>query len=1016
MFEKNDPKVSFPEIDHKVIEFWKDKKIFEKTTEGRKDRPIFNFYDGPPFATGLPHYGHILAGTIKDAIPRYKTMKGYFVPRPNGWDCHGLPVEYEIEKELNISGKPEIEVMGVDKFNDACKGIVFRYTSEWEKTINRMGRWVDFEHSYATMDRTYMESIWWVFKQIWDKDLIYQDYRSTWYCPRCGTPLSNFEVNQGYKDNVVDPSVFVKFQLEDEANTFLLVWTTTPWTLPGNAAVAIHPNIEYVKIKLTSGQTVDGHELTHAETSSVGQCFILAKERLSIIGQPYEIVKTYKAKDLKGKKYRPLYSFITSEKKGYYIALADFVTVDDGTGIVHIAPAFGEDDFNLGKELDLPVLRTVDEEGRIAKEVTLWAGTFVKQADDLIKDELAKRELLYQSGTIRHTYPFCWRCDSPLISYSLKTWFVRVSEIRDRLVANNKKINWVPAHIQDGRFGKWLEQARDWNIGRNRYWGTPLPIWECSCGHHECVGSIEELKQKAASAFKDRIDTVDLHRPWIDEVELTCLKCSKNMKRIEEVLDCWFESGSMPYAQAHYPFENKEQFEKSYPADFIAEGMDQTRGWFYTLHVIATILFDQPAFKNCIVNGIGQDEKGVKLSKRLRNYTEPEKLMDDTGTDAMRYFFFASTPMGEDWKFSDELVREKMRKVMMILWNSYVFFTTYASIDNWSPESEVRRFLERASPEAGGTKSEVGNAKSTHSLDRWILSRLQSLTEEMTAGFESYDLTRAARPIEGFVNQLSTWYIRRSRRRFWKSESDTDKENAYQTLYTVLVTLIKLIAPIMPFVSEEMYQNLVLTVDPKAPESIHLSDYPVSDPSLRSVELEDQMALVQDMVEGVRALRSVTKIKVRQPLPLVAIKTEKAYLTDLPQDLIALIQDELNVKEFKVVETLPTEGGVTADLAQASIFLSTTITPELKREGMVRDLVREIQSARKTAGLEIEDRIAVTLEFADEDLKAAIAEWDTYMKKETLSDSITLGAAGEGGYTAEIAVQGVGVKMGVRKH
>ncbi|HNT30691.1 MAG TPA: isoleucine--tRNA ligase, partial [bacterium] len=579
MFKQRDAKVNFPEIEQQVLDFWEKQQIFEKSIKNRAKAPIFNFYDGPPFATGLPHYGHILAGAIKDAIPRYKTMKGFKVERPNGWDCHGLPVEYEIEKELNISGKPEIEVMGVENFNKACRGIVFRYTSEWEKTIKRMGRWVDFEHSYATMNRDYMESIWWVFKQIWDKDLIYQDYRSTWYCPRCGTPLSNFEVNQGYKDNVQDPSVYVKLQLEDDPNTFLLIWTTTPWTLPGNSAVAINPSLEYVKIKL--GDRVQGsgdRELTDAEIASVGQQFILARERLSVIEQPYEIVKKLKAKDLKGKKYRPVYSFIPTEKKAYYVAEADFVSADDGTGIVHMAPAFGEDDFNLGKELDLPVFRTVDEEGRMSPEVTQWAGTFVKQADDLIKEELTKRELLYKHGTIRHTYPFCWRCDSPLLNYSLKTWFVRVTAIREQLIENNQKIQWVPGHIRDGRFGKWLESVRDWNISRNRYWGTPLPIWECeSCGTFDCVGSIAELKEKAAYGSVDAVTDLDLHRPYIDEIKLTCPKCGKPMHRIEEVLDCWFESGSMPYAQQHYPFERKEEFEDNFPADFIAEGMDQTR-------------------------------------------------------------------------------------------------------------------------------------------------------------------------------------------------------------------------------------------------------------------------------------------------------------------------------------------------------------------------------------------------------------------------------------------------------
>jgi isoleucyl-tRNA synthetase len=995
MFEKQDSRVNFPNIEHKILDFWKKEQIFKRSVDETKDKPLFTFYDGPPFATGLPHYGHILAGAIKDAIPRYKTMKGYHVPRRNGWDCHGLPVEYEIEKEKKISGKKEIEEMGVENFNNACSGIVFRYTSEWVKTINRMGRWVDFENSYSTMDKDYMESIWWVVKQIWDKGLLYEDYRSTWYCPRCGTPLSNFEVNQGYKDNVQDPSIFVKFQLKDDKNAFFLAWTTTPWTLPGNSALAIHPDFEYVKIRIlhTDGET--NSELGEGEHMTADQHLILAKSRLDSIRQPYEIIKTYKAKQLENLEYLPLYTVSATEKKSFYVLLSDHVTDDSGTGIVHIAPAFGEDDFNLGKKYGLPIFRTVDEDGKLARETGHFAGKFFKDADSEIQEELLKRGLLYRSETMEHTYPFCWRCDSHLMNYSTKTWFVRVSEIRDQLVKNNQQISWVPSHIKDGRFGKWLENARDWNIGRNRFWGTAMPIWKCdSCDHFHCIGGTEELKEMAIAPHKSKIDELDLHRPYIDEIKLTCPQCSSQMTRIEEVLDCWFESGSMPYAQKHYPFEDKAQFEKDFPAHFIAEGIDQTRGWFYTLHVLSAILFEKPAFSNVIVNGIGLDGKGVKLSKRLRNYEEPELLMDKVGADAMRYFLFAGTPIGEDWRFSEELVTEKMRKVLMILWNSYVFFTTYASIDGFDPKTQ--------------------QYETTNVLDQWVISRMMSLTQEMTKAFDSYDLTAAARPIERFVNELSTWYIRRSRRRFWKSESDSDKISAYYTLYHVLVTVSKLIAPIMPFLSEEMYQHLVKKQYPESPDSVHLTSYPEYESALHNTELENKMNAILEIVEIVRAIRSLSGVKVRQPLSRVVI-VPKENFPEFEEDLKEILLDEINVKEILVNPTFAGGEGIETREGNGFVaYLDTNLTLELKQEGIFRDVVRFIQSSRKKAGFDIEDRITIGMSGAPDTIEA-LKKFESEIKTEALANNVQYTVLEKADYTDTSKIHGEELTLTISK-
>jgi isoleucyl-tRNA synthetase len=975
MFKPVNPKVNFPEVEEKVLDFWRKEKVFEKSVENRKGKQKYTFYDGPPFATGLPHYGHILAMTIKDAVTRLKTMQGYYVPRRLGWDCHGLPVEYEVEKEIGSTGHSSIEEMGIGKFNETCRGIVFRYTQEWKKTINRMGRWVDLEKTYATMDRDYMESIWWVFKQLWDKCLIYQDFRSMPYCPRCGTPLSNFETNLGYRDNTVDPSVFVKFELEEEPGTYLLAWTTTPWTLPGNEALAVGGDIVYVKAR-------------------VGEDFlILAKDRLEVL-DVYQVVEEVKAEKLIGQKYRPLFDFYLRDreeclKRGegapsylryseninnpiYRVLEADFVSTQEGTGIVHIAPAFGEDDLVLGRREKMPLIQHVDDRGLITIEP--WRGVFVKDADPMIVEYLDEEDLLYKATSYSHTYPFCWRCDTPLLYYSVSNWLVKVSQIRDQLVDSNKKIHWMPRHIKTGRFGKWLEEARDWSISRNRFWGSPLPVWYCEkCQKYECLGSIKELQEKAVNlkeAYPDPT-AIDLHRPYIDMVKLRC-SCGGEAKRISEVLDCWFESGSMPYAQDHYPFEkNKKEFEENFPANFIAEGLDQTRGWFYTLHVLGTILSpvitnkSEPAFQNCIVNGIVLDKEGKKLSKRLRNYPEPDEVFNKYGADAMRFLLLSSpAALAEDVRFSSEAVEEAVRKPFLLLWNIYSFFVTYANIDGWTSKRMV---------------------KSKNILDRWVVSEYHRLVKESVKAANDYNLPGATRPMVDFVNDLSTWYVRRSRERVGPTAQESEEKAAfYSTLHQVLVGLTKLIAPYAPFVVEEIYQNLT------GEKSVHLANYPKAEEDLIDEELAGQMRLVRQIVELGHAKRKEAQIKVRQPLKKIVIKN--LPLT-LEKDLIDLVKKELNVKTVKSTNPLKVslsdlnihvEEVVTVSDRVPKVDLDTNITPELKAEGEARDLIRAIQEKRKEAGVKMDDWVVV---FAPGWPKA----FEDYIKKETLAKEIKFG-------------------------
>ena len=1039
MFRPVDPKTHLPEIEHKHIEYWKRKGIFEKSVEQRKGKTKFVFFDGPPFANGLPHYGHIMALSLKDAVTRYFTMRGYYVPRVNGWDCHGLPVEYEIEKELGLSGRKDIETMGVEQFNTKCRESVFRYTVQWNELFERVARWVDIEHGYATLNASYMESIWWVFKQIWEKKMMYQGFKSMHICPRCSTPLSNFEVSLGYKD-VTDLSVTSQFQSKDDPNLYFLAWTTTPWTLPGNVALAVGAEIDYVQIQ------------------SEGKSFILAKALLEkhfdIANLKAKVEKEMKGKELVGKAYVPLFDYYTNApleglEKAWKVIAADFVTTQDGTGIVHIASGYGEDDMEASLKEGIPILRHVDMAGLFEKEVTPWAGKFVKGQENNIADWLAKNGKLFKKENYRHSYPHCWRCDTPLLNYATKAWFIRVTDIKDKLIANNQKIHWQPDHIKEGRFGKWLENVRDWNISRNRFWGTPLPIWECeSCGEQECIGSIEELKTRSGKVPM-RGNEVDLHKPYIDEVTYPCAKCQKIMKRIPEVLDCWFESGAMPYAQLHYPFENKEEFEKNFPAHFIAEGLDQTRGWFYTLHVLATILFDKPAFQNVIVNGILLAADGEKLSKRKKNYPDPKLLFEEKGVDSVRMFLYTSTaPLAEDVRFSEQHVDELVKKFTLTLWNTYSFFVTYANIDNFTPNKNPQ--------------------KPAHKLDLWILSRLHALIKEVTENMEDYNLTKATRPMLDFVDDLSNWYVRRSRRRFWKSENDGDKQCAYETLHTVLVKFSQILAPFMPFLADEIYRNLT------EKESVHLTDWPKAEEVQIDKELNEEILLARRVVNLGHAIRGKKKIRVRQPLQKVVVGLPKSLDPEKILLQKAVILEELNVKELEILKdagelatfvALPNakllgpkygkdvqkiiqeskagnfkvlpdgrvevagfslepeevelaykgKEGVDIESEEGTVVsLDLTLTEDLEWEGLMREVVRSLQDMRKEAGYQVSDRIDVLVK-SEGKLEAAVTKFAGEIKQETLAEELRQGGDFEWDLEKEFNIEGFSAKLAVKK-
>jgi isoleucyl-tRNA synthetase len=994
MFKPVSPKLNITQVEEAILRTWRIRHIFEKCEEQRRGGPEYVFYEGPPTANGIPGVHHVLARAFKDIFPRYKTMRGHHVIRRGGWDTHGLPVEIEVEKKLGFNSKSQIEEYGIGPFNELCRQSAFEYIQEWERLTDRIAFWVDLEEAYVTYTNDYIESVWWILKNFWDKGLLYQGFKVVPYCPRCGTPLSDHEVAQGYAE-AVDPSIFVRMPLIDDPGTSLLVWTTTPWTLPGNVAVAVHPDVDYV---IVEREFADGRK----------EKLILAEDLVEKVfrDEQVEVFETFKGKKLKGVKYQPLFTFLALEKQAHYVVLGDFVTTEDGTGMVHIAPAFGAEDMDAALEFDLPILQTVAEDGTFISDVRPWSGKFVKDADPLITDDLDARGLLYRVETYTHTYPFCWRCDTPLIYYARGTWYVRTTEYKEQLTGLNQEINWYPEHIKNGRFGNWLENNVDWALGRERYWGTPLPIWECEGCHHQlAVGSVAEMSELAEKDLSE----LDLHRPFVDEVEFPCPECDGKMKRVLELIDVWFDSGAMPVAQWHYPFENEEIFKQQFPADYICEAVDQTRGWFYSLHAISTLLFEKVSFRNVLSLGLILDGDGLKMSKSRGTVIDPWDVINEHGADAFRWYLYTASPPGQERRFSVDLVGEVMRNFTLTLWNVYSFFVTYARLDEWKPEP------------GGMNVAEVQNE-----LDRWLLSELNTLTRDVTASLDTYDVLGATRPIQNFVDTLSKWYLRRSRRRFWKSESDADKETAYATLYTALTTISKLLAPTMPFLAEELYQNLVTSVDKEAPESVHLADWPVYDKTSIDETLNSDMRLVMRLASLGHSARNQAAIKVRQPLAEAAFSVRSQKEVQALEKYAELLSDELNVKKVSALSSageavsyslnpLPKQLGqkyqskfpevrkailamdaqesaqallngeaikVTVDKEDLEILpdeievraearsglevasegaylaaLKTDLTPELVREGLAREFVRRVQDLRKQADFDIADRI-----------------------------------------------------------
>ncbi|MDO8615170.1 MAG: isoleucine--tRNA ligase [Dehalococcoidia bacterium] len=1076
MFKPVDTRQSFPKLEEEVLRFWKEHDIFRKSIEQRPADRTYVFYEGPPTANARPGVHHVLSRAFKDLFPRYKTMRGYRVPRKAGWDTHGLPVELEVERELGLGSKPEIEQFGVEEFNRRCRESVFRYVKEWEALTERIGFWVDMENAYITYDNSYIESVWWIVKQLWDNNLLYLDYRSTPHCPRCETSLSDGEVALGYREDTPDPSVFVKFRLTaesvralhvgalreaplpDDLPVYVLAWTTTPWTLPGNTALAVKPDAEYAVIE------------------AAGERVIVAAALPEAMPEGGDTVATLRGEDLVGLKYEPLYdptdwgvqpmAFIRSEypslrtfataeerqrelgvdllgqqelvrlapvsdasqvERAYTILGGDFVSLEDGTGVVHIAPAFGGEDFDLGKANGLLFVQPVDLRGRMP-DGSPWAGQFVKDADAGIMADLAARNLLLRQETIKHTYPFCWRCDTPLLYYAKPTWYIRTTAVKDRLIAANEQINWYPEHIKHGRFGDWLRNNVDWALSRERYWGTPLPVWRCaSCGAHGCAGSRDELRERAVDPAAVEALT-DLHRPYIDRIELKCGNCGGVMTRVPEVMDCWFDSGAMPYAQWHYPMENGETFARMFPADFICEAVDQTRGWFYTLHAEAVLLAaigkvpEGLCYRNVICLGLILDESGRKMSKSLGNAAEPMEVIDAHGADALRWYLYTATRPGEARRFSSRLVAESLRRFLLTLWNTYSFFVTYANLDGWDPLA-----------------ARVGAVRERPDLDRWVLSELHALVRKVTNGLEEYDPTTPGRAIQDFVEGLSNWYVRRSRRRFWKpalggaegSELDADKLAAYQTLYTCLVTVAKLLAPFTPFVAEALYQNLVRSADAEAPESVHLAEWPAADELLIDGRLMDETRTVMRVVSLGRAARSKAGIKVRQPLAGATAFVATPHHAEGLRRFEDQVIEELNVRRLDVkvlgelsagaverpkdlLAALPAGAALAEDESGYAVGLDTQMTPELADEGLARELVHRIQNLRKAAGFEISDRIAVYYAGWDR-LREVFARHGAYVRAEVLADELVEGAAPAGAAGEEQRVDGETVKLAVKR-
>ena len=1051
-------RVSFPKLEQEVLAFWREQGTFQASLALRAGGPTFSFYEGPPTANGHPGTHHVLARVFKDLFPRYKTMRGSFVPRIAGWDCHGLPVEIEVEKQIGSRNKGDIEAYGVARFVELCRASVLEYVAEFDALTERIGYWCDLQHPYLTMTPDYMESVWNLLRRFWDKGLLFRGHKVVPYCPRCGTPLSTHEVAQGYKE-IADTAIFVRMALTDEATfggpTSLLVWTTTPWTLPGNVAVAANPTLAYALVRQGDEQ------------------FILAADLLDrVLGAgTYTVVRPVAAAELFGKTYAPLFTFITPDKPAYYVVAGDFVTAEDGTGLVHIAPAFGEDDLEVGRAHDLPVLQPVDQTGHFTEAVADFAGLAVKPrdpkqdtpADPAIIHQLQERGLLYKTERYRHQYPHCWRCDTPLIYYALSTWFIGMSTLREAMVRTNAQINWVPEHYKEGRFGAWIANANDWALSRNRYWGTPLPVWVSETGEMHCIGSVAELRALALDPVPD-----DLHRPYIDAVRIRSPKDGTVMRRVPEVIDTWFDSGAMPFAQFHYPFEGQAEFARDFPADYICEAVDQTRGWFYSLHAIATALEDSPAYTNVICLGHLLGADGLKMSKSRGNAVDPWDLMETHGADATRWYFFTSSPPGNPRRFSMDLVRETVAKFMLTLWNSYSFFTTYARLDGWTPGTPAPPVAQRAE------------------LDRWILSELHQLIGAVTAGLDAYDVTTSGRAIERFVDDLSNWYIRRSRRRFWKTESDADKSGAYATLYECLVTVTHLLAPYTPFLAEAMYQNLVRNMDPHAAPSVHLRDWPAADAARIDDALSRDTRAVVETVSLGRAARMKANLKVRQPLARLLVRARDAAGQAALMRLADQLKEELNVKaveplaasesvvSYRVRPNLPALGpkygkqlgAVRAALAAAdrdaiarqalrgepvqllenivlapdellidavehagyavieeggyTVALDTALTPALVREGMARDLVRAVQEARKAAGLDIADTIALWVDMDTEDADATetrrmLDEYRRYVSGETLATRFTIGPVPEAAATSRLTLGGVPLVLGIER-
>ena len=1027
-------------VEQRIQQFWEEHDIFQKSIDQRKTNPPYVFLEGPPTANGLPHPGHVLTRVMKDLICRYQTMNGHYIPRKAGWDTHGLPVEIEVEKLLDLHDKQDVESYGIKKFNDQCKKSVFKYENAWVELTRRIGFWLDMDNPYVTLKNEYIESVWWSLKQAWEKKLLFKGHKVVPYCPRCGTALSTHEISQGYK-TVEDPSIFIKFKIKD-TDEFLLAWTTTPWTLISNVALAVHPDETYIKIR---------HQ---------GEILILAQERAAVLlkGEEYELLDQMTGKDLEHTSYEPLFTYAQPKKKAWYVVCADFVTMEDGTGIVHIAPAFGEDDYTIGRQYDLPVVQLVKLDGTFPAEVPTWAGQFVKEADPDIIKHLDERGLLLGSRTYAHEYPFCWRCNSPLLYFAMESWFIAMSQVKDTLVNNNDQINWYPEHLQQGRFGDFIRDVKDWALSRNRYWGTPLPIWTCtkdSCGHQICIGSVEELKSLSTSFPKD----YDLHKPFVDELELHCPKCKATMIREKEVIDCWYDSGSAFFAQWHYPFENTEAFENNFPVDFICEALDQTRGWFYSLLAISTFLFEKPSYKTVLTLGLVLDKDNQKMSKSKRNYVDPIEILDREGADALRWYLFSANAPWNSTRFYEEVVKETLRKFLLTLWNSFHFFTSYASLDTFNPEEKTIPFNKRPL------------------LDQWIISQYHGLVHSIELNMNSFETHKAARALEHFViNDFSNWYIRRSRKRLWVEEQSADKTAAYATMYDIFLGLSKLLAPFIPFSAEAIYQHLRT---PSMPESVHLCDYPKKVPE-KNQQLEEGMQIIQDLVEAGRGIRAKAGINVRYPLKhawIIHQKQEKDKITPL----LDLMKEELNVhtisfapdtkefidtiikpnyailgpkfkqqaqqignlleqqdqtrlhqqlqKEKKILlkhkkdtitlteDDIQYEEAVKPHLAKTEVgsmtlVLDTSMTPEQQAEGLARELIRRIQSMRKELDLNLEAHITTSLSL-DRIQQKKIEKWVTYIKEETRSDEIKFHDNPEGSLVKTWSIDTVSVTISI---